>query len=165
MNFSLAAPLATRVELLLFASGDAPEPMRVVELDGHHRSGDHWHVEVEGVGIGCCYAYRVFGPLQPGRHGFNPSKLLLDPCARAITGWNVYRRVDALGATPNTASCLKGVVTERDRFDFAAAPRPRHSWQRTVIYELHVGGFSRGRGSPVRPETQGTYLGLIEAIP
>ena len=72
VNFSLAAPLATRVELLLFASGDAPEPMRVVELDGHHRSGDHWHVEVEGVGIGCCYAYRVFGPLQPGRHGFNP---------------------------------------------------------------------------------------------
>ena len=165
VNFSLTAPLATRVELLLFEHGNAPEPLQVVELDSQHRSGDHWHVEVEGVGIGCCYAYRVFGPLQPGRHGFNPSKLLLDPCARAITGWDVYRRVDALGATPNTASCLKGVVTERDRFDFAAAPRPRHSWQRTVIYELHVGGFSRGQGSPVSPEAQGTYLGLIEAIP
>ena len=165
VNFSLVAPLATRVELLLFAAGDAAEPMRVVELHNGHRSGDHWHVEVEGVGIGCCYAYRVFGPLQPGRHGFNPSKLLLDPCARAISGWNVYRRAEALGATPNTASCLKGVVTERDRFDFAAAPRPRHSWQRTVIYELHVGGFSRGAGSPVSREAQGTYLGLIEAIP
>ena len=165
VNFALVAPLATRVELLLFASGDAPEPQQVVELDHRHRSGDIWHVEVEGVGIGCCYAYRVFGPLQPGRHGFNPSKLLLDPCARAITGWNVYRRVDAIGAMPNTASCLKGVVTERDRFDFRAAPRPRHSWQRTVIYELHVGGFSRGAGSPVSPEAQGTYLGLIEAIP
>ena len=94
VNFSLAAPLATRVELLLFASGSAPEPMQVVDLDGHHhRSGEHWHVEVEGIGIGCCYAYRVFGPLQPGRHGFNPSKLLLDPCARAITGWDVYRAV------------------------------------------------------------------------
>ena len=165
VNFALVAPLATRVELLLFASGDAPEPQQVVELDHRHRSGDIWHVEVEGVGIGCCYAYRVFGPLQPGRHGFNPSKLLLDPCARAVTGWNVYRRVDAIGAMPNTASCLKGVVTERDRFDFRAAPRPRHSWQRTVIYELHVGGFSRGDGSPVSHETQGTYLGLIEAIP
>ena len=62
MNFSLAAPLATRVELLLFASGSAPEPMQVVDLDSqHHRSGEHWHVEVEGIGIGCCYAYRVFG--------------------------------------------------------------------------------------------------------
>ena len=157
--------MATRVELLLFASGNAPEPEQVVELDHRHRSGDIWHVEVEGIGIGCCYAYRVFGPLQPGRHGFNPSKLLLDPCARAISGWNVYRRAEALGATPNTASCLKGVVTERDRFDFAAAPRPRHSWQRTVIYELHVGGFSRGPGSPVSADAQGTYLGLIEAIP
>jgi isoamylase len=165
VNFSLAAPMATRVELLLFADGQAPEPQQVIELDGKHRSGDIWHVRVEGVGIGCCYAYRVFGPLQPGRHGFNPSKLLLDPCARAITGWDVYRRVDALGAMPNTASCLKGVVTERDRFDFKAAPRPRHSWQRTVIYELHVGGFSRGLGSPISPERQGTYLGLIDAIP
>ena len=165
VNFALVAPLATRVELLLFASGDAPEPQQVVELDHRHRSGDVWHVEVDGIGIGSCYAYRVFGPLQPGRHGFNPSKLLLDPCARAITGWNVYRRVDAIGAMPNTASCLKGVVTERDRFDFRAAPRPRHSWQRTVIYELHVGGFSRGTGSPVSPDAQGTYLGLIEAIP
>ena len=165
VNFALAAPMATRVELLLFASGEAPEPEQVVELDQRHRSGDIWHVEVAGVGIGCCYAYRVFGPLQPGRHGFNPSKLLLDPCARAITGWNVYRRADAVGAVPNTASCLKGVVTERDRFDFERAPRPRHSWQRTVIYELHVGGFSRGHGSSVPADRQGTYLGLIDTIP
>ena len=165
VNFALVAPMATRVELLLFAAGNAPEPEQVVELDHRHRSGDIWHVEVSGVGIGCCYAYRVFGPLLPGRHGFNPSKLLLDPCARAITGWDVYRRVDAVGAMPNTASCLKGVVTERDRFDFRAAPRPRHSWQRTVIYELHVGGFSRGPGSPVSEAAQGTYLGLIEGIP
>ncbi len=165
VNFSLVAPAATRVELLLFAQGNAPEPEQVVELDSSHRSGDLWHVEVEGVGIGCCYAYRVFGPLQPGRHGFNPSKLLLDPCARAITGWDVYKRAEAVGAIPNTASCLKGVVTERDRFDFSAAPRPRHNWQRTVIYELHVGGFSRGTGSPVSPDKRGTYLGLIEAIP
>ena len=57
------------------------------------------------------------------------------------------------------------MVTERDRFDFSAAPRPRHSWQRTLIYELHVGGFSRGQGSPVSPKAQGTNLGLIELIP
>ena len=165
MNFSLAAPSASRIELLLFRDGNASEPEQTIELNSSHRSGDLWHVEVEGVGIGCCYAYRVFGPLQPGNHGYNPSKLLLDPCARAITGWDVYSRVDALGGMPNTAKCLKGVVTERDRFDFQAAPRPRHSWQRTLIYELHVGGFSRGQGSPVTPDAQGTYLGLIELIP
>ncbi|MFM9109689.1 MAG: glycogen debranching protein [Prochlorococcaceae cyanobacterium] len=165
VNFSLVAPLATRVELLLFSHGAAPEPKRVIELDSRHRSGDHWHVEVEGEGIGCCYGYRVFGPLQPGGHAFNPSKVLLDPCARAISGWDGYRRGMAVGGVPNTASCLKGVVTERDRFDFTAAPRPRHPWRRSVIYELHVGGFSQGAGSPVAPERQGRFLGLIDALP
>jgi glycogen operon protein len=165
VNFAVAAPLATRVELLLFEHGAAPEPCQVIELDGSHRSGDYWHVEVEGVGVGCCYGYRVFGPLMPGSHGFNPSKVLLDPCARAISGWEVYDRGKAVGATPNTACCLKGVVTERDRFDFAAAPRPRHRWQKTVIYELHVGGFTQGEGCPVAPERQGTLMGLIDTIP
>ena len=165
VNFSVVAPLATRVELLLFDHGAAPEPRQVIELDARHRSGDHWHVEVEGVGEGCCYGYRVFGPLLPGSHGFNPSKVLIDPCARALTGWDVYERGKAVGATPNTSCCLKGVVTERDRFDFAAAPRPRHRWQKSVIYELHVGGFSRGEGCPVAPERQGTLLGVIDTLP
>jgi glycogen operon protein len=157
--------LATRVELLLFADGEAQEPEEIIPLDSRHRSGDHWHVEVEGIGIGCCYGYRVFGPLEPGNHGFNPSKVLLDPCARAIAGWDGYARSAAVGAIPNTSCCLKGVVTERDRFDFGRAPRPRHSWQRSVIYELHVGGFTQGEGCPVPPARQGTLLGLIDTLP
>ena len=165
VNFSVVAPLASRVELLLFAHAEADEPSDVIALDTPHRSGDHWHVEVEGVGIGCCYGYRVFGPLEPGNHGFNPSKVLLDPCARAIGGWDGYQRGAAVGAIPNTSSCLKGVVTERDRFDFTAAPRPRHSWQKSVIYELHVGGFTQGAGCPVPLERQGTLLGLIDTLP
>jgi len=165
VNFSLVAPRATRVELLLFAHGAAREPNRVIKLGPRHRSGDHWHVEVPGIGLGCCYGYRVFGPLHPGAHGFNPSKVLLDPCARAVAGWSVYERGKAVGAVPNAACCLKGVVTERDRFDFAAAPRPRHSWRDTVIYELHVGGFGRGEGCPVPRERQGTLLGLIDTLP
>ena len=165
VNFSVVAPLATRVELLLFASASAAEPQQVIELDGQHRSGDHWHAEVEDLGIGCCYGYRVFGPLQPGGHGFNPSKVLVDPCARAIAGWEIYRRGAAVGAVPNTSCCLKGVVTERDPFDFHDAPRPRHRWQKSVIYELHVGGFTRGPDCPITPEHQGTLLGLIETLP
>ncbi len=165
VNFSVVAPLATRIELLLFSHGGALEPHRVIELDSRHRSGDHWHVEVEGIGLGCCYGYRVFGPLQPGGHGFNPSKVLLDPCARAIAGWEVYRRAAAVGAMPNNHCCLKGVVTERDRFDFDAAPRPRHRWQQSVIYELHVGGFTQGPGCPVPKGRQGTLLGLIDTLP
>ncbi|MFM1799018.1 MAG: hypothetical protein RLZZ117_1296 [Cyanobacteriota bacterium] len=165
VNFSVVAPLATRVELLLFAHGEAREPESILALEGPHRSGDHWHVEVEGIGIGACYGYRVFGPLEPGNHGFNPSKVLIDPCARALAGWGGFRRGAAVGAIPNTACCLKGVVTERDCFDFNTAPRPRHSWQKSVIYELHVGGFTRGEGCPVSPQRQGTLLGLIDTLP
>ena len=165
VNFSVVAPLATRVELLLYPHGEAREPQRVVELGNGHRSGDHWHVEVEGVGLGSCYGYRVYGPLQQGGHSFNPSKVLLDPCARAIAGWQGYQRGAAVGAVPNTGSCLKGVVTERERFDFDAAPRPRHSWQRSVIYELHVAGFTQGPGCPVPAERQGSLLGLIDTLP
>ncbi|MFQ6537927.1 MULTISPECIES: glycogen debranching protein [Aphanothece] len=165
VNFSVVAPLATRVELLLFPHGEATEPSMVVELDQRHRSADHWHVEVEGIGLGACYGYRVFGPLQPGGHSFAPSKVLLDPCARAIAGWRGYSRDAAVGSVPNAARCLKGVVTERESFDFSAAPRPRHSWQRSVIYELHVAGFTQGPGCPVPSHRQGSLLGLIDSLP
>ncbi len=165
VNFSLAAPGAYRVELLLFADADAPQPERIIDLGPEHRSGDYWHVAVEGLTIGCCYGYRVFGPLEPGGHGFRPAKVLLDPCARAISGWNVYRREAAIGASPNTDCCLKAVVCERDSFDFEAHPRPRHSWHRSVIYELHVGGFTRRSDSGVAPERRGTLRGLIDKLP
>ena len=166
VNFVLSAPGADRIELLLYSNGNDRSPERVIELDGRrHRSGDYWHVEVEGVGEGCCYGYRVFGPLAPGGHGFQPSKVLLDPAARAISGWDVYDRVLATGPSPNAHACLKAVVCERDLFDFQAHPRPRHSWQRTVIYELHVGGFTRREDAGVAVEHRGTYLGLIEKLP
>ena len=67
VNFSVAAPRANRVELLLFSGSEAPSPDRIIDLDVHtHRSGDYWHVEVEGLTEGCLYGYRVFGPLAPG---------------------------------------------------------------------------------------------------
>ena len=165
VNFSLAAPSANRVELLLFPHGDAAQPARIIELDSTHRSGDYWHVEVEGLSEGCCYGYRVFGPLKPGGHGFRPAKVLLDPCARAITGWNVYERGAATGASPNTETCLKAVVSERDHFDFNAHPRPRHSWNLSVIYELHVGSFTRRSDSGIAPSQQGTLRGVIAKLP
>ena len=166
VNFSVAAPAAHRIELLLFVDGSATTPSRVIELDSLiNRSGDYWHVEVEGLGEGCCYGYRVFGPRTPGGHGFQPAKVLFDPAARAITGWDVYERDLATGAGPNTHACLKGVVTERDLFDLQAHPRPRNSWQRSVIYELHLGGFTRRGDSGVPPELRGSYRGLIHKLP
>ena len=161
MNFSVAAPTANRLELLIFSHAEATAPEQVIELSEQHRSANYWHVEVEGLGAGCCYCYRVFGPIDPGGHGFRPAKVLVDPCARAIDGWDVYQRAAATGASPNSDKCLKSVVCERDPFDFQAHPRPRHSWQETVIYELHIGGFTKRPDSGVSPDRRGTYLSLI----
>ncbi len=165
VNFSVAAPEATKVELLLFAAGNATEPDQIIGLDQQHRSGDYWHVEVQGVGIGCCYGYRVHGPVSSAGHGFFPTKVLLDPCARAISGWETYQRGLATGDHDNSSCCLKAVVSERDQFDFKRHPRPRRSWRETVIYELHPGGFSQDNSSPASAEHRGTFLGLIDALP
>ena len=97
--------------------------------------------------------------------GFHPTKVLLDPCARAISGWDIYQRGLAISDHDNSAHCLKAVVTERDHFDFSNHPRPRRAWRETVIYELHPGGFSRDLSSPASPEHRGTFLGLIDALP
>ncbi|MXY18553.1 MAG: glycogen-debranching protein, partial [Synechococcus sp. SB0664_bin_36] len=78
VNFAVVAPQATRMELLLFDHGGSPAPSRIVPLGPTHRSGDVWHVFVKGVGVGCRYGYRVHGPQEAG---FNPAKVLLDPCA------------------------------------------------------------------------------------
>ncbi|WP_413361313.1 glycogen debranching protein [Prochlorococcus sp. MIT 1201] len=165
VNFSVAAPTAKRVELLLFADANATQPEHILELQPCHRSGDYWHVEVEGLQTGCCYGYRIFGPHNPDSNSFHPSKVLLDPCTRAISGWDIYQREQAKGSSPNIQACLKGVVCEREHFDFASHPRPRTPWNRSVIYELHVGGFSSGTKSEVTPQRQGTFLGLIDKLP
>jgi hypothetical protein len=131
--------MATRVELLLFAHGEAREPQRVVELSSEHRAGDHWHVEVEGVGLGSCYGYRVYGPLQPGGHSFNPSKVLLDPCARAIAGWQGYQRGAAVGAV---AGLLVGMAlwsAGNLEGQLADAHRELASLRYGAIDETHAG--------------------------
>ena len=60
VNFCVAAPEATRLELLLFSDANKAEPEQIIHLNHKNQSGDYWHVEVEGLEIGCCYSYRVF---------------------------------------------------------------------------------------------------------
>jgi isoamylase len=88
VNFAVFSRNATRVRLELFDHPEDPAPARVVDLDSaRNRTGDVWHVWVNGVGSGQFYGYRVDGPYAPGEgHRFNFSKLLLDPFATAISG-------------------------------------------------------------------------------
>ena len=165
VNFCVAAPTASHLELLIYSDANQANPEQIIELNDQNHSGDYWHIEIEGLGEGCCYGYRVFSDKKNQLNFPYPNKVLLDPCARAISGWKNYKRESAKGLASNVNQCLKGVVCERDQFDFGSHPRPMHSWRKSVIYEMHPGGFTSGNESQVSSNNKGTFLGLIEKIP
>ena len=161
VNFSIAAPHATNLELLIFQNEDDEYAKETISLDQKNRSGDYWHVEIEGLAEGTLYGYKVSIDGQKAAE----DHIVLDPCARAITGWENYIRNHKEKVNRGYAHCLKGVVTKRDYFDFKSHPRPKHSWNKTIIYELHVGGFTKSNDSSISESKKGTFLGLIEKIP
>ena len=169
VNFVLFSENATGVELCLF---DGPEGnqeiarIRIVE-----QTDQVWHVYLPEVRPGQRYGYRVHGPYAPEEgHRFNPAKLLLDPYAKAIAG--TVRWSDALfGYTighPNTdlalnerdsAGGLPKCVVVDPAFSWGNDTYPRTPWHRTLIYEVHVKGFT-ARHPDVPKQLRGTYAGL-----
>ena len=159
VNFTLFSQHAERVELCLFDEQGAEQRL---ELPG--RSGDIWHGYVPALKPGQRYGYRVYGPWSPQRgHRFNPAKLLVDPCARAVEGDVPDDPLFQSGeAQPdphdNAAIAPKGVVVAED-FDWQGDVAPRVPWGNTVIYEAHVRGLTQQH--PEIPETlRGTYAAL-----
>ncbi len=141
VNFSLIATNAEFVEILLFEKEDSISPKTVLKLNRDHNTGPYWHVEIKNLNEGCIYAFRI----KQKDNGINNNyekKVLLDPCSRGITGWESYTRENALKNHENTHSCLKSVVCDRKLFNFKDYPRPNHSWEETIIYELHIKSFT-----------------------
>jgi glycogen operon protein len=166
-NFSVFSKHATGVELLLFDGVDDDRPSRVVRLDpAVNRSYHYWHVSVPGVKPGQLYGYRVNGPSDPAKGmRFDPSKVLIDPYGRAVAVPENYSRVAASREGDNAATAMKSVVVDPRLYDWEGdAPLKRPS-SRTVVYEMHVAGFTRNANSGVSPDKRGTYAGLIEKIP
>ena len=177
VNFSFFSRHASRVRLELFDLPEDATPARAIDLDpARNRTGDVWHVWVEGICPGQLYAYRVDGPYQPGEgHRFNFNKLLLDPFATAISplpDWDfgpargydpsapeqdlVCSKVDDAGAMPKC-------VFTHEHFHWQDDLSPRHPWSKTVIYEIHIRGFTIHPNAGVAHP--GTYRGLMEKIP
>jgi len=171
VNFAVFSETATLVELCLF---DAADPSRAISrIDLSEKLHHVWHGYVPGLRPGALYGFRAHGPYQPAQGlWFNPSKLLLDPYARAISGkldWSQpvfgYRRD---GQEPDPGMALdpfddapakpKSVVVGGE-FDWGGDALPQIPWHGTVIYELHVKGFTQ-RHPGVPPELRGTYAGL-----
>src|SRR5947207_6800410 len=166
-NFALYSEAATAVEVCLFDERGHESRVALEESTGFV-----WHGYLPGVGPGQRYGFRVYGPYEPERgHRFNPSKLLLDPYAKAIEGPILWERANVLPYTPDgddadlqpddeddVAAIPKCVVVD-PVFDWEGDELPRTPWHETVIYETHVKGFTR-RHPEVREDLRGTYAGL-----
>jgi isoamylase len=169
VNFAIFSEHATKVELCLFDSpGDTRESVRVVLPE---QTDLTWHVYLPNVVAGQLYGYRVHGPYEPERgQRFNHNKVLLDPYAKAV-GRTVhwceemygYRVGDtqkdlSFDDRDNAASCALGAVVD-SAFTWGDDRPPRIPWHKTVIYELHVKGFTQLH--PRIPHAmRGKYSGL-----
>jgi len=165
VNFSVYSEHATAVELLLFSDHDAPQPERVITLDPELNHSFHfWHVHVAGVGPGQIYAYRMDGPKDTSRSGgrFNRNKVLIDPYAlgNVNTLWN---RGDAVGPQDNVETSMRSIVLDPDDYDWEDDELPDIPMSESVIYEMHVRGFTKSPTSGVAHP--GTFRGIVEKIP
>jgi len=167
VNFSLFSSTATGVELLLFADKRATKPSRVIRLDPvTNHTYHYWHVFVPDLKPGQIYGYRVDGPQDPSRGlRFDAEKVLLDPYGRGIVVPGKYTRTAAHEQGDNAASAMKSVVADSGRYDWEGDEPLRRPAARTIIYEMHVRGFTRHPNSGVAAKKRGTYAGLIEKIP
>jgi glycogen operon protein len=165
VNFSIYSRHATHVELLLFEDAGSLQPFQVIPLEARtHRTFFFWSVLVVDLPVGTHYAWRVDGPDDVHRSGFrfDCRKVLLDPCARGVAD-SLWSREHACLPGDNMSTSMRGVVESRD-YDWEGDQqlgciRP----ERTIIYELHVGGYTRHRSAGV--SNPGTFQGIIEKIP
>jgi isoamylase len=177
VNFALFSRHATRVRLELFDHAEDDKASRVVDFDpACNRTGDVWHVWVQGIRSGQLYAYRVDGPYQPrDGHRFNFRKLLLDPHTTAISQlphWDfglargydpAVPEQDLVCSSIDDAGAMPKCVFTHEQFDWQDDVPPRHPWAETVIYEAHIRGFSIHPSAGVAHP--GTYRGLMDKIP
>jgi glycogen operon protein len=164
VNFSIFSEHATSIELLIFDEHDDPEPIQTIVLDQrNHKTFHFWHVYVRGLRDGMHYAYRVDGPWDPANgHRFNRNKVLLDPYAKGVTT-ALWDRGAACTPDDNLTSSMRGTIVDTAGYDWEGdrpLNRPMHE---TVIYELHVGGFTSSPSAGVT--NPGTFSAIVEKIP
>jgi glycogen operon protein len=165
-NFALFSENAAGAELCLFDRDDQETRVALTEV-----SNFVWHGYLPGIGPGQRYGYRVYGPYAPAEgHRFNPHKLLIDPYAKAIDGevkngpelfgydWNSEDEDLSFSELDSAALMPKSVVVDQT-FDWEGDGLLRTPWHETVIYEVHVKGFTK-RHPDIPEKLRGTYAGL-----
>jgi len=167
VNFSVFARDCTGIELLLFDRADDTKASKILSLvPKQNRTYHYWHTFVPDIGSGQLYGYRVAGPFDPQRGmRFDPDKLLIDPYGRAVAVPSGYDRGAACAPGDNVATSMKSVVADPRGYDWEGDMPLKRAYSQTIIYEMHVSGFTKHPSSGVPADKRGTYAGLIEKIP
>ncbi|MCL1833103.1 MAG: glycogen debranching protein GlgX [Leptospirales bacterium] len=176
IQFVIFSRHAASVELLIFHSAESNAEYTIFKLNPvYNKTGDIWHIWIEGLEEGTIYGYRIDGEYNPGKgHRFNKNKLLIDPYTRALTGnftWDLskacgvvlgsadevksFSDIDSIPHTPR--SIVTGSSSQIDKI------RLKIPENDLIIYELHVRGFTAHPSSCV--SVPGTFMGLTEKIP
>jgi glycogen operon protein len=167
INFAFFSEHATGMELLLFDRHDAAEPFQTIVLDHElNRSFAIWHAYLRGLRAPVFFALRVFGPDgDAGRalgHRFDPQKVLIDPYTRGLDR-TLWQRGSACVPGDNVATSLRSAVIDLADYDWEGDAPLCRPMEDLVVYEMHVGGFTRSTTANVaRP---GTFAGVVEKIP
>lgn len=167
VNFSVFSRNCTVLELLLFEHAEDTRPSRVILLDPQqNRTFYYWHVFVRGLQVGQLYAFRAHGPYAPERGlRYDGDKVLVDPYARAVAYTNSYLRSTATRPGSNCEHSMKSVVVDPRGYNWEGDTPLQNPFAGTLIYEMHVGGFTRSPSSELPENLRGTYAGVIQKIP
>jgi glycogen operon protein len=166
-NFSILSASATGMQLVLFDHADDGAASRTLTLDPvRNRTSHYWHIFLRGIKPGQLYGYRADGPFDPAAgQRFDAQKVLIDPYGKAVSVGRNYSRAAASISGDNASTSMKSVVADLSLFNWEEDKPINRLFRDTVIYEMHVAGFTRHPSSGVTPANRGTYLGVIEKIP
>ena len=165
VNFSISSRHATHVELWLYQKADSKKPFQIIELQRTtHHTFFSWHVFVENLPAGVWYGWHIDGPCLTKESGlrFDRDKLLLDPWARAVSS-KLWNRLKARQPGDNSQHAMRAMVVDNQDYNWDGDKPLAIRSEKAIIYEVHVGGFTRHSSSGVKHP--GTFSGLIEKIP
>lgn len=164
VNFAIFSKKATSIELLLFEKYDAIKPYSVINFSRtFNKNFNFWHVFVKGLKAGTFYAYRIDGSCKPEEgHIFNKNKLIIDPYGKGNTKY-FWDSKAACTSEDNLEKSMRSAVIDIRGYDWEGDKPLRRPMNHTIIYELHVGGFTKSPSS--KAKHPGTYSGVIEKIP
>ncbi len=164
VNFSVFSENGIGVELLLFERHDSLEPFLVIKFDPNvNKTFNIWHVFVADINSEFFYGYRIDGKFDPENgHRFNHKKVLIDPYSKGID-YALWKKEDAINDGDNLRTSLRSAIIDTSNYNWEGDTLLKKPLTKTVIYELHVGNFTKSPTSGCK--FAGKFKGLIEKIP